>query len=82
MASWRAIFRGDGVRIEPSGARAFVAGEAAYVVCFEAAAGEPPALIATNVFVLEDGAWRMAHHHAGQLAPGAAETEEPSAPTN
>jgi hypothetical protein len=50
MASWRAVFRGDGVRIEPSGARAFVAGETAYVVCYEAAAGEAPALIATNVF--------------------------------
>jgi hypothetical protein len=24
----------------------------------------------TNIFVAEDGIWRMAHHHAGPLAPG------------
>jgi len=25
----------------------------------------------TNIFIREDGAWRMIHHHAGPLAPGA-----------
>jgi hypothetical protein len=84
MASWRAIFRGGGVRIEASAARAFVGGDTAYVVCHEAAAGEPPTLIATNVFVREAGVWRMAHHHAGGLAAGAAaaEAEAPSGPSN
>lgn len=24
----------------------------------------------TNIFVAEDGVWRMAHHHAGPMAPG------------
>ena len=34
----------------------------AYVVCYEDVEGA--FLIATNVFVHEDGTWRMAHHHA------------------
>jgi hypothetical protein len=84
MASWRAILRTNDVQIEPSGARAFVAGESAYVVCFEAARGQRPFLIATNVFVREDGEWRLVHHHAGQLArPGdPLEEEEVEAGTN
>ena len=83
LASWRAIFRGGGVEIEASRARAFVAGDTAYVICHEGAVGAPVALIATNVFALEGGAWRMVHHHAGQLAAGAADDEpEPTGPTN
>jgi SnoaL-like protein len=67
MASWRAILRA-GNRIEASGARAFLGGGAGYVVCFEGEPGDEPILVATNIFVHEDGRWRMVHHHAGQLA--------------
>jgi ketosteroid isomerase-like protein len=46
-----------------------LAGEAAAVVtCYEGNGERPAHLAATNVFVLEDGAWRMAHHHAGPLS--------------
>jgi ketosteroid isomerase-like protein len=68
MASWRAILESDSLQIEATDAQAHLAGEVAYVTCFEAPRGESPVLIATNIFVREDGAWRLIHHHAGQLA--------------
>jgi ketosteroid isomerase-like protein len=45
-----------------------VIGDAAIVNCYEASADEPAHLAATNVFVLEDGRWRMVHHHAGPIS--------------
>jgi ketosteroid isomerase-like protein len=68
MASWRAILESDDLQIEPSAAQAYVAGDVAYVVCYEGARGAPPTLAATNVFVREDGSWKLVHHHAGQMA--------------
>ena len=68
MASWHAILRSDRMMIEPTGARAFIAGDGAYVVCFEGAPGQTPMLVATNVFARERGAWKMVHHQAGQLS--------------
>jgi ketosteroid isomerase-like protein len=43
-------------------------GEAAFVTCLEANGDQPAHLAATNVFVLEEGRWRMVHHHAGPLS--------------
>lgn len=43
-------------------------GETAIVYCYEAGADQPAHLAATNVFVREDDAWRMVHHHAGPLS--------------
>jgi ketosteroid isomerase-like protein len=40
----------------------------AIVFCYEGGEGQPSHLAATNVFVLEDGGWRMVHHHAGPLS--------------
>jgi ketosteroid isomerase-like protein len=80
MDSWRAILRDDTVRIECSSARAYVAGEMAYVVCFEGARAEAPNLVATNVFGREQGTWKLVHHHAGHLAD--VPTAPPSGPTN
>jgi SnoaL-like domain len=54
-------------RIEASAAQAFLDGDAAYVVCFESEPGEEPVLVATNIFVREDGRFRLVHHHAGPL---------------
>jgi ketosteroid isomerase-like protein len=42
--------------------------EAAFVTCLEANGDQPAHLAATNIFVLEDGRWRMVHHHAGPLS--------------
>jgi ketosteroid isomerase-like protein len=75
MASWRGILGGVPPAITCSEAVPRVAGTAAFVVCTESLdAGE---LIATNVFVQEDGAWKIAHHHAG---PVASEDEDESGP--
>lgn len=40
-------------------------GDTALVFCGEVVGGS--ALAATNVFVREGGAWRIAHHHAGPV---------------
>jgi ketosteroid isomerase-like protein len=65
MASWRGILR----RPTPVRFRDEVIellGEIAVVVCVEVL---PEAeLTATNVFVLEEGRWRIMHHHAGLIA--------------
>lgn len=67
MASWRGILENPTPQpITCSGPDVFVLGEAAFVVCTESVDGS--ALIATNVFVREDGAWRLVHHQAGPVA--------------
>ena len=40
-------------------------GDTALVLCEEELDGGT--LVASNLFVREDGAWRIAHHQAGQL---------------
>jgi ketosteroid isomerase-like protein len=45
-----------------------VVGETAIVICYEGSDDEPAHLAATNVFVLEEGRWRMVHHHAGPIS--------------
>ena len=47
----------------------------AFVVCYERLG--PNFLIATNLFVKEDGAWKMVHHQAGPIPPPAP-TGEPA----
>jgi len=63
LDSWRAILEAPTrPEITPTGAVAHTLGEAAFVTCYERIGGA--VLIATNVFVLERGGWRMTHHHA------------------
>lgn len=75
MESWRTILEGGAApRISCRAARAFLFGDVAFVTCNEMVNGG--LLVATNVFVLKDGGWRMVHHHAGpcgtpEPAPGA-----------
>ncbi|MCC6748405.1 MAG: nuclear transport factor 2 family protein [Deltaproteobacteria bacterium] len=67
MAAWDAILSSPSApKIVCSHESIHVCGDAAYVVCRETA-GEGT-LIATNLFVLENGRWRLAHHQAGPLA--------------
>ena len=65
MQSWRGIMgNAASPRIRPRAARVHLLGEAAaYVICFEEIDGQ--FLLATNLFVREDGRWRLAHHQAG-----------------
>ena len=66
LESWRRIFANAPPDIICHGARAFLLGETAYVVCLEIM--PEGVLIATNIFVREDGRWRMVHHQAGPTA--------------
>ncbi len=78
MESWEAILTGSGSpKIKCKGARAHVIGGVAYVTCHEIL--DRGFLVATNVFVHEDGSWKMVHHHAG-TAPPPAEGAAPDAP--
>jgi len=64
MMSWQQIFENSSTHdIRSINARAYTLGDMAYVVCNEIfPEGQ---LIATNIFLLEDGKWRMVHHQAG-----------------
>ena len=64
MMSWQLIFENSGSHnIECINERAYLYDESAYVVCSEVfPEGQ---LIATNIFVVEGGDWRMVHHQAG-----------------
>ncbi len=69
LDSWRQILGGASrfeLRCEQPVVH--VSGDAAIVTCYEAAVDRPAHLAATNVFVLEDGRWRMVHHHAGPIS--------------
>ena len=52
--------------IKVTQAKAYVFDKAAYVVCYEIL--ETGVLIATNIFVKQDGDWKMVHHHASTTA--------------
>jgi hypothetical protein len=57
-------------------------GEAAVVTCYEANGKHPAHLAATNVFVLEEGSWRMVHHQAGPLSRPRPSQSPPASPLN
>ena len=67
LESWAGILGNPGQpRIVTGGATAVVHGSMAVVTCRELVGGSP--LAATNVFVLEEGEWRLVHHHSGPVA--------------
>ncbi len=66
IESWRGILsNSDSPRIACYDERVFLYGDTALVICEEELGGGT--LIASNWFVREEGEWRLAHHHAGQL---------------
>lgn len=67
LASWAGILGNPNQpRIVGGGASVALLGDgAALVLCREVVSGAP--LYATNVFVREDGAWRLVHHHSGPV---------------
>lgn len=74
MQSWHAILA-DPPPIRCVGARAFVSGTIAYVVCYERIGNN--VLVATNILRNEDGAWRLIHHQAGP-SPSVREVSAPA----
>ena len=66
MESWfRIMIEGTPPDIRPLDPLVIQTGGTALVICDEAAGDSR--MIATNVFIKEDGAWRMTHHQATQL---------------
>lgn len=67
LESWRGILGNPAQpRILTGGAVASFLGDVAIVTCRELVAGSP--LAATNIFVLEDGAWKIVHHQSGPVS--------------
>ncbi len=67
MESWAGILSNRAQpRIVSGGAAVILLGDVAVVLCRELVAGSP--LAATNLFVQEDGAWKLAHHHSGPVS--------------
>jgi len=68
MSSWRAILgNAASPPIQASSETAHVNGEFAWVLCVESTQGGEVQLVATNLFRLEDGHWRLCHYQAGLL---------------
>lgn len=80
MQTWTAILGNPNTpHITCAQPRAYPLGDIAYVICYETV--ENSVLVATNVFVREDGTWRLIHHQAGQSTlPAPADSDDP-APT-
>lgn len=77
MESWAHILTsGDTEGFHCMDARAHVCGETGWITCFEVL-GEG-ALIATNIFVLENGDWKIAHHQAAATKARPEESEAAS----
>lgn len=67
MASFRAILGNLGApSIDCEGETVHIQGESAFVVCEEVLEGGR--LVATNIFIREEGEWRMCLHQAGPMA--------------
>lgn len=82
MASWRDILQHP-TPIACRAERVLRVGDSACVICHETLGegGNAGVLVATNLFVREDGAWRMVHHQAGGVAVEALDVPPPSPPT-
>ncbi len=66
MASWASILGNETQpRVVPGGAKAVIVCDMAMIHCREFVAGA--GLMATNLFVREDGEWRIFHHHASPV---------------
>lgn len=80
MQTWTAILGNPNAPgITCTAARACVAGDVAWVLCYEIV--QQSVLVATNIFVREDGAWRVVHHQAGQSSLPEPEDPDEPAPT-
>ena len=66
METWRAILENpEQPRVVGVSEQVTLIGDLAFVVGREFVAGS--AIVVTNIFVRERGAWRMAHHHSSPM---------------
>jgi hypothetical protein len=64
MGSWRGIFgNGSPDYLRARGAKVHLHHDMAMVTCYEQV--DESLLAVSNIFVLEEGEWRLCHHHAG-----------------
>jgi ketosteroid isomerase-like protein len=74
LAAWRQILeRSASWDMRCRTAQVHLLGAVAYVTCLEASGAQEAHLVATNIFVLENGRWRMVLHQAGPLSQGVPE---------
>ena len=74
MRSWETILQSP-PQIACTEPRGFVSGDSAYVIAYENLGDGR--LIATNLFRLEDDAWKMIHHQAGVARPASTPQRAP-----
>jgi len=80
--SWKAIFSNSRPwKVRPDEEHPILSGELGVVLCVEilqpmGGDGDPARMQATNVFRLEDGRWRMIHHHASAMPDISDDDEE------
>lgn len=78
MKSWRAILGdlpgGEAPEVSCADPNTKVIGDMGVVICKELVG--PHKLLATNVFVREDGQWRIVHHHAAPVYADEAPLDE------
>jgi ketosteroid isomerase-like protein len=69
LQSWKQILRQNApLEMRCHRATVHLLGEAAFVTGYEGNGSQTAHLAVTNVFVLEEGRWRMVHHQAGPLS--------------
>lgn len=77
IESWASILSNpEAPRIACYDEQVFLYGDVALVLCEEELEGG--ALAASNFFVREEGMWRIAHHHAGQIVRPQAHRRRPA----
>jgi ketosteroid isomerase-like protein len=70
MASWQTVLSGPNTpSIRCGEARVVLLDQVAVVTCLEQ--WDASRLAVTNLFTLEDGLWKIVHHHAGPCEPAA-----------
>jgi len=64
MESWQAILTNpNSPAVDCWKSAAHLFGDVGYVICYETL--DQGILVATNIFVREEGTWKMTHHQAG-----------------
>jgi ketosteroid isomerase-like protein len=75
IESWQRILENGPPSVRWSDGRVAIIRGVAFVSCIEWLIDGT--LVATNVFVWEEGAWKLVHHHASPLAEQAQVQDEP-----
>ena len=75
LASWGLILKGKSAEgIQCKAPEAIVYGNTAMVICYEYL--HQSYLLATNLYIFQQGTWKMIHHHASPTSGRPSEEEE------